>query len=116
MTEHKYLLGITCHSQTITTMELLRLFLKVGNNIVAMSKTSHLIIYFVANEKKKKKSGNSVAKKTWGKVVGGPLWYGENIQKERGVYGANPGVFGRPSRRMYAYDRQQREVEVCGII
>ena len=66
----------------------------------------------MGNEKTKtKNSYKNVAipwpKKTWSKFVGGPIDY--EIEKKakirRRVNRANPGVFGRPSPRTYAYDR-----------
>ena len=37
-------------------------------------------------------------KKTWSKIVRGPLWDGEKKQKKRGVYRVNLCVFYHPSR------------------
>ena len=60
-------------------------------------------------KRKKEKRGNSVAKKDVGRNCKRPLWDSDKKQtKKRGVSWVNPGVFGRPSRRIYG-NKERRE-------
>ena len=50
----------------------------------------------MASGKKKKKSGNFVAEKTWSKIVGDPLWDKEKKQRIVGSIPGQPRRFLQP--------------------
>ena len=62
------------------------------------------------------KRGNSVAEKTWRKIVGGPLWDGDNPQKSGEYTGPTPAFSATHHAVCMHMIRQQREMRVCMLI
>ena len=48
------------------------------------------------NKQKIQKCGNSVPKKAWSKILGGPLWDGEEKEKKAGSIPGQPRRFLQP--------------------